>query len=355
MMGKTADVALIGVVILLEVFVLILNPLSGANTFQMMVYGVTFSPLRVVMFLGAAFIILMLVTFHLKDSGEYAHIFYLLSLSTVTVWILNSGVPNMDSFLAFISEILQKIGVHASIQTETAFYLYILVLLLLITSFFYSAPRRSRELGFIIFGVLFSAPFFRSLIYPPTPELIGITAFMLSISLVTSLVFSPKTFKLLFQTLLLSVLTVVAVAMEPWNIVLPVAFILTFPRKKRNIVYVILVLLGFVAALRVGIVWSPRTSGLGFGLVFSQLLLPIALIGYSLLFRGDAIVSILKNSKGPTPFLVFLLLVFLIGSLITRRLLPYAAITLTILSIRLVFHTRDSGRVIIRREESSRT
>ena len=354
-MGKTVDAALIGVVVLLEALVIFLNPSSGENTFQMMVYGVTFSPLRLVMFLGAAITTIMLVTIHLKDSGEYAHIFYLLSVSTVAVWILNSGVPNMDSFLAFIQESLGKIGVQASIQTETAFYVYLLVLLLLITSFFYSTPRRSRELGFIVFGVLFSAPFFRSLVYPPTPELIGITAFMISISLMTSLVFSPRGVGLLSQTLILSIVTVVAIAIEPWNIVLLVAFILTFPRKKRNIAYVVLVLLGFGAALRAGLVWSPHISGLTFKLVFSQLLLPIALIGYSLLFRSDVIIPILKNSKGPTPFLVLLLVVFLIGSITTLRLLPYVAITLTLLSIRLVFHTRDTGRIIVRKEESSKT
>ncbi len=354
-MGKTVDAALIGVVVLLEAFVLLLNPPPSGGTFGMVVYGVTFSSLRLVTFLGAAITIVILVTLHLRDSGEYAHILYLLSVSTVAVWILNSGVPNMDSFLAFIQEFLGKIGVQVSIQTETAFYVYLLVLLLLVTSFFYSAPRRSRELGFIAFGVLFSAPFFRSLVYPPTPELIGITAFMLSVSLMTSLVFSPKAFKLLSQTIILSVATVLAIAVEPWNIVLPVAFILTFPRKKRNIAYVILVLLGFGALHKAGLVWRPCVSGLTFRLVFSQLLIPIALIFYSLLFRGDVIISILRNSKGPTPFLLLLFVIFFIGSIITPRLLPYAAITLTLLSIRLVFHTRDTGRVIVKREKSSKT
>jgi len=349
-MRKSTEAALIVILIGLVTALLLVNPASAEGTFRMRSQGVTFSPIRLALFLGAALTTVALVTIHLEGSGEYAHIFYLLSVSTIAVWIMNSGVPNMNPFLAVVRDFYHKLGIHRSIPVETAFYLYLFLLLLLVTGIYYSTPRRSRELGFLIFGMLFSAPFFRNLIYPPKPELIGITAFVLSLSVMTSLVFSPRALQSLLQTMLLALFTVVAIAMEPWNAVLPAAFVLTFPRRRRNLIYVTFVLFGVGFAVSRGLIWPGFRESMNWKDVAPQLLLPVTLIVYAILFKTKTIVTILRNSKGPTPFLILLLLVFLTGSLSTARLLPYAAITLTVLSVRLVFHSRDTGRVIPKRE-----
>ncbi len=349
-MRKSTEAALIVILIGLVTALLLVNPVSAEGTFHMRSQGVTFSPIRLALFLGAALTTVVLVTLHLEGSGEYAHIFYLLSVSTITIWIMNSGVPDMSSFLAVIRDFYNRIGIQRSIPVETAFYLYLFLLLILVTALYYSAPRRSRELGFLIFGMLFSAPFFRSIVYPPKPEFIGITAFVLSISVMTSLVFSPRVLKSLLQTIALAMFTVVAIAIEPWNAVLPLAFIMMFPRRRRNIIYVTLVLFGIGIIISRGLIWTGSRESFEWKTVALQLLLPIMLVLYALLFKTRTIVTTLRNSKGPTPFLTFLLLIFLTGSISSTRLLPYAAVTLTVLSVRFVFHSRDTGKVIPKRE-----
>jgi len=158
----------------------------------------------------------------------------------------------------------------------------------------------------------------------------------------TSLVFSPKLITGAAQTLLLSAFTLLSITSEPWSAVLPVAFILTFPRKKRNAAYMALVSAGALFAWKNGLVRISLPSPVSPLEILPQLVLPVGLLVYSVLSKARTLLGILRNSKGPTPFLTLLLVVLSVVSPFNWRVIPYAVITLTVLSVRLIFHARNS-------------
>ncbi|ASJ02046.1 hypothetical protein A3L09_01580 [Thermococcus profundus] len=300
-------------------------------------------PLKAVLLFAGAVIITIIAFMHsLGTGGEYSEVFYLLAISLVAVWVVNSSPQPPQGFVSSINDALLKLGIrNLSVSSETAFGIYVYTLLLLVSGLFYTAPRHSRDLGFLTFGMLFSMPFFRSLIYPPSQEIFGLTAFVLSLSLATSLVFSPNPIIAALQTFLLSLLTLVAIAAQPWAIALPFAFILTFPRKKRNAAYLTLVVLGLFLLGRVGFLleFSPLLPPLR--TVFLQALLPLLLLGYILIFKVKQIRMVLRNTKGPTPFLILLLLAYGVGIFLNPELVPYEVLILTVLSVRMVYHLRN--------------
>lgn len=345
-MKKSTEALMMVLFMSLLTSLLLTHPSSAEQTFRINSSNVIFSSVRMLLFIGAALTMILMVSIHLEESGGYAHVFYLLSISAIAMWILNAGVPNMNPLLNLLSGILHKFGSEKTIPIETAFYIYVFILLLFITAVFYATPRRSRELGFLTFGMIFSMPFFRGIMYPPKPELIGLTAFMLSVAMATSLVFSPRFITGVLQTLILSTFTLLSILMEPWSAVLPIAFVLTFPRKRRNAAYVTFVLIGTLLASGNGLMYHPNAPGLTPRKVLLQSMLPLSLLVYAVIFKAPAIITILRNSKGPTPFLILLLATFAAGSVFSQSLVPYTLATLIVLSVRLVFHTRDGRRIL---------
>ena len=352
---KKSTKALMMILFMSFLILILIYSSSAEQTLLISSSNATFSLVRLLLFIGIALTMILVVSIHLEGAGEYAHVFYLLSISSIVMWILNAGIPDMNPILKLLSDILNRFGFKQTISTETAFYIYVFILLLFTTAVFYSTPKRSRELGFLTFGMIFSMPFFRDLIYPPKPELIGLTAFMLTVAMATSLVFSPRFITGGLQTLILSAFTLLSILMEPWSAILPIAFVLTFPRRKRNAAYVAFVLVGTLLALRNGMIYHPHAHGISQRKVLLQSVLPLSLLVYAVIFKARTIITILRNSKGPTPFLVFLLVTFAVGSIFSQSLIPYTMTTLIVLSVRLVFHTRDSRRILMKKEEPFRT
>lgn len=304
--------------------------------------GLTFPVRGVLAFAGIAVATVVVFLYSLRKSGEYTGVFYLLAVSLLALWIINSSPEVPSGFLSSINNSLSKLGfVDLQVSPETAFYVYVYILLLLVSGLFYTAPKHSRDLGFLVFGMLFSIPFFRDILYPPHSQIFGLTAFVLSLAIATSLVFSPNVLTATLQTLLLAAVTVLAIAAQPWAIAVPFAFVLTFPRKKRNAAYMAFVLAGLFFLSKTGPLVQSSWVPLSLDEVAAQTLVPLALLGYTVTFKVRGIKAILGNTKGPTPFLLLLLMAYLLGLFLNPDLVPYAVIVLTVLSVRMVYHLRN--------------
>ncbi len=304
--------------------------------------GIAFTPARALVFLTALIATVTLVTYELGSKGEYADVLYLTAVSALSLWVANSppGVP--DGFLSFINSSLSKFGI--ALSKETLFYTHLYILLLLITALFYASPRHSREFGFLTVGMTFTMPAFRDPLYQPSTLAIGVTAFALSLAISTTLVFSVNPVKSFLQTLALSFFTVVAIVAEPWNVALPIAFVLTFPRKRRDLTYITLVTLGIIAVGKLGLLLPGAALHVPPKTALVQSLLPVLVLAYAFAGYPSGMKKIIRNTKGPTPFLLLLSLAYLVATPFEPAVFPYLLLTAAALASRSLYHTRNMER-----------
>ncbi|WP_456366465.1 hypothetical protein [Thermococcus sp.] len=304
--------------------------------------GVAFTPTKILIFSAVLIATVTLVTYELGSKGEYADVLYLIAVSALSVWVVNSppGIPN--GFLSFINSSLSKFGI--ALSKETLFYTHLYVLLLLITALFYTSPRHSREFGFLTVGMTFTMPVFRDPLYQPSTLVIGVTAFALSLAISTTLVFSVNPVKSFLQTLALSFFTVIAIVAEPWNVALPIAFVLTFPRKRRDLTYITLVTLGIIAAGKLGLLLPRAALHVPPKTALVQSLLPVLVLAYVFARYTSGMKKVIRNTKGPTPFLLLLSLAYLVATPFETAVFPYLLLTAAALASRSLYHTRSMGR-----------
>jgi len=309
---------------------------------------ISFSVVNMVVFLLISIATIGFFARQLATEG-YAWAFYLIAVSTIAVWLDNTPpLINESSLNALNSHInsLLPWGVHLS--PEKAFYTYVYLLILFVTSTFYAAPRRAREMGFLTFGLLFSMPVFRAFIYPPSFSIVGITAFTLSLALASTLVFSPNPITAAFQTIILSVTSVISIAVQPWTTVMPFAFAFSFPRKKRNIAHVTMVVLGILALLHFHLFLRPPAVEYSDRSVLPQLLLPLGIVIYAPLSGTGKKIRVLKTRKGTTPFLLVNTAILGLAAFERPGILPYALICLVALAVRLMYILgKDERRIKI--------
>jgi len=304
--------------------------------------GMVFTPTKALVFLAAVIATVTLATYELGRNGEYADILYLIAVSTLTLWVANSPPKVPNGFLSFINSSLSRFGI--ALSRETLFYTHLYILLLLITALFYTSPRYSREFGFLTVGMTFTMPVFRDSLYQPSTLVIGATAFALSIAISTTLVFSVNPVKSFLQTLALSIFTVIAIVAEPWNIALPIAFVLTFPRKKRDLTYITLVTVGIVAAGKLGLLLPRATLHTDLRTALVQSLLPMLVLAYAFLGHTSGMKKVIRNTKGPTPYLLLLSLAYLAAAPLEPDVFPYLLLTAAALASRSLYHTRSMGK-----------
>ncbi len=299
--------------------------------------GISFSAVNM-----AAFLLISTATigFFARQLGAegYAWAFYLIAVSTIAVWLDNTppliDVGSLNALNSYINSLFPW-GVH--ISPEKAFYAYVYLLILLVTATFYAAPRRAREMGFITFGLLFSMPVFRAFVYPPSLGIIGITAFTLSLALASTLVFSPNPIVAAFQTIILSATSVIAIAVQPWTAVMPFAFAFSFPRKKRNIAYVTMIVLGIIGLLHFHLFLHSPAVEYSDRSVLLQVLLPLGVVIYAPLSGTGKKIRVLKTRKGTTPFLFINTTILGLAAFERPEVLPYAIICLVTLAVRSMY------------------
>ncbi len=299
--------------------------------------NVTFSHTNLILFGGIYIITVAAFTYHLGRRGEYADVLYVMTVSLLAMWALNSKTQPIW-LQEELSNLIGRLGLHLNPSPEVVLYLYFYTILLLATSTFYIAPRHSRELGFLIFGMTFSMPLFRE--FMNSTELVGIAAFSITLALSSSFFSYSGPLRAGLEGVLLAISTVIVFSVRPIAVLIPVALILTFPRKKRNFLYLALAPVGFLMVQKNGLWLRPKFVPVSLEDAIIQLLLPTLLFTYLLIGKSKAIETGLRNTRGPTPFLLFLTAVYAIGFVYDRTIFPYLLLLISSVSARIIYQVR---------------
>ncbi|WP_297506231.1 hypothetical protein [Thermococcus sp.] len=272
------------------------------------------------LFLGV--FLLFLASF--ASSRDHTAKFFTLSGALVFTWLaLSKPSPIPDSFGPLF---LRGLEVWAGAGPETpleAFLgkafslvppveenLWFAHWVLIITAtglFFYTAPKRERELGFIAFGSAFTAPLLRDAISSLDVSALAVTALLTVLAIAVNSAFSPESGS--FHILLMAIATLFASIFNPLFLLLPLVFVATFPKRmKRNALYLLLVILGAVALAEQFPLWLGLPQ-VGFpALEFAkESALPLLVVAYLSTGWKKGF-----RMKGPTAFLTLLSVVFII-------------------------------------------
>jgi len=301
-----------------------------------------------------AFMLLLVFGLSLRRDRSYSARFFLLGLSLIFVWFTLSERPEVSG--AFLGVLFRALSVAAGSSPtspldaiigailsvvppidENLWLAHWLFLMTLTGLFFYVAPRRERELGFLAFGLVFASPAFRSHVATVGTALPGIVLMLLSIAVMTNASFLPGP-RRTAEIVLLSAVTLLASFFNPYLLLFPLFFALTYPgRRLRNLSYLLVVWLGFWFICRLygfGWLWrwvhfSPHAS---FVKVFvEQTLLSLIVIFYALATGLERI-----RWRGPTAFVTLSTLVFLAIAPFVGGFFPYALTLVSVLAVRLV-------------------
>ena len=306
-------------------------------------------------YLLAFILVSVLLGLPLRGRGHHAGSFYILTVSLIFVWSINSPPLSMTNFFlkTFFDGLTVWAGGGASsplaamlgiffrfaspIEENIVFAHWILILILASLSF-YIAPKGCRDLGFLIFGITFVSPAFRNSIVQISGNTIGILSFAIVLALVSNLHVSLTTRETLLQVLLLSAFTLLATIINPYVLLIPIAFLLAFPgRPTRNLGYLLISLAGawilyevFPPYLGSFFHFSNPTPGRWAVFLFQGL--PAILV----LLYGLRDGSRLKRKRGHTPFLLTLTVLYALMLPFAPFLFPYAMISLSALTTRVV-------------------
>ncbi|ASJ07994.1 hypothetical protein A3L11_01625 [Thermococcus siculi] len=299
--------------------------------------------------------IFVLFLVSLGSEGGHAGRFYVLAFSLYALWYLTADVPRLTE--GFLAQLLSSLefavgGVPSSplsalmggvfrvvppIEENIVFIHWLLVLLVLSFSF-YLAPRRARELGFLVFGLAFVAPMFRAGFGHVSGSVLGMAGFVITLAIISNVTFSPEAWKALLQTGVMSMFTLLAVAINPYLTLVPLAFVAAFPKRHvRNYAYLII-------------------TGAGAFLLYEAFGMPISLppemdpraaeyLKEFLLNGGLIVVTALYAAfnrkgritmKGMPAFLILPPIVSLPMAFFVPSLFPYCILLLAAMTVRLI-------------------
>ncbi|ASJ06070.1 hypothetical protein [Thermococcus pacificus] len=307
-----------------------------------------------VAFLLLAFFLMLLFLILLSNDDSHAGRFYALAFSLYVLWYLTAERPlftegflmDMLSALKFTVGGLPDSPLSAlmgaafrfipPIEENVVFIHWVLVLIILSFSF-YLAPKKARELGFLVFGLAFVAPMFRSYLGHISGSALGLAGFVITLSVICNVTFSPEKWKALLQTAVLSLFTLLAIAINPYLVAIPLIFVIAFPKRHlRNYVY--LVITGASAFLMYRAFGTPQ--GLPTGISANAL----SYLKDFLLNSGLAIATAVYAAanrkeirmKGPTAFLFLTTVIYLPAAFFIPSLFPYSFVLLAALTVRLI-------------------
>jgi len=310
--------------------------------------GIEFHPARLATFIAVFLALVIVFTVAMEDSSTRA--FYVIIAFLIGVWSLNTSPSFTKPALKLFYSLLIKsssLGLSPGwISLENMFYAHVVLMLLTVTMIFYTAPRRFRELGFVISGLLMAVPMVRDQISTISPLSLAFFIFATTIAMVSNFTFPENRRKSILQTVTLSIFTSVSILLQPLTAILPIAFVLTFPRRKRNILYLSMTAVGVVTGFVLGhaewhAIWSAlreESVEVSWNSALLQLALPLTLASY-LLLKG----RVIMRSKGITPFTTILTLVLGFASMLNPAIIPYFFLSLMIMVMRLMIGVEERG------------
>ncbi|EHR79307.1 hypothetical protein OCC_07461 [Thermococcus litoralis DSM 5473] len=298
--------------------------------------------------LFAGILLSLFFAFLFSRHGTYTHFFYLLVMSLFALWISNSMPFTIgEDFLknTFQSALLGNKGSLLSFALNSYFQVYspteeaLLVLHLFILFFtstliFFTAPKPYRELGFLVFGLMFASPSFRGSITDLSTS-ISVFLLVLVAALTLNAKFTEESPKVIGHVFLLSLIVAAGSLVWPYLIVFPFFTFFVFPTKSiRNSIYVGLSITFFILGINV---FSIPTISLSFDpsslLVFlREGILQLILISYLLFnFRRSVL-----NMRGGKALFFWLLVVFIPLLAYSSQLFPMVQYISSALAVRLI-------------------
>jgi len=302
-----------------------------------------------------AITIFVLFLVSLSGDGSHAGRFYTLAASLYLLWYLTADRPRLtEGFLAYLLSSLEfAVGglpdsplsalmggvfrVIPPIEENIVFIHWLLVLLVLSFSF-YVAPRRAREMGFLVFGMTFVAPMFREGFGQVSGSALGMAGFVITLAIISNVTFSPEAWKALLQTAVLSAFTLLAVAINPYLVMIPLIFVAAFPKRHlRNYAYLLITGAGvflLYGAFGIPVSLPPEMNPGALEYLQEFLLnggLVVATALYAAFNRKGRI-----GLKGMTAFLTLATLAYLPMAFFVPSLFPYCLLLLAALAVRLI-------------------
>ncbi|WP_058946901.1 hypothetical protein [Thermococcus sp. 2319x1] len=302
------------------------------------VYGLLFAGIFLVLFFA----------FWFSNHGTYTHFFYLLVVSLLAFWVSNS-MPftigedflknTFQSALMETKDSLLSLALNSYFQVyspteEALLVLHLFILFFTSTLIFFTAPKPYRELGFLVFGLMFSSPSFRNSIADFSTN-IGVFLLVLVAALTLNAKFTEGSPKVMGQVFLLSLVVAAGSLVWPYLIVFPFFTFFVFPTKSiRNSIYLGLSITFFILGANV---FSIPEISLSFdpGSLFVFLregILQLILISYLLFdFRRSIL-----NMRGGKALFFWLLVIFVPLSACSPQLFPMVQYISSALAVRLI-------------------
>lgn len=309
----------------------------------------------VVAFLGLSLLVVVVFLTALRGDRTHAGSFYAIAVSLYVLWALTSWrAAFTDSFLrVFLHALEFSVGGTASSPLsaimgfafrfippieENILFIHWLLILLIVSFSFYLAPKRARDLGFIIVGFLLVAPMFRLGLDSVGGGALGLASLVVALAIIGNVTFSPEWWKAFLQTLVLSAFTLLAAAINPYLSIIPLVFVLAFPKRHlRNYAYLTITALGvFLIYRTVGFgVSLPRSVHPDFVEHLERFLmdggLMLATAFYAAAHGGEKM-----RMKGQTAFLLLMALIYIPMAFFVPSLFPYDFVILAALTVRLL-------------------
>lgn len=274
-----------------------------------------------ILFLGISLLFLLA----LARSEEHATKFFVLSSSLVFTWILLSKPsPPAESFQRLFLKGLE-VAVGAPPRTpleallggffsvvppieENLWLVHWLFLLIMTGLFFYVVPKGERELGFVAFGLAFSAPLLRNSVASTTISAGGMALVLLTLAVMMNSTLTPESS--FIHSLTMSLLTLLTAVFNPLLLLIPLAFFVTYPeRLNRNALYFFLLIAETVLLGALFPAWfRPSKVSFDWFEFLKDSLLPFMVIVY-LCWKERK--SVRGEIKRPTTFLAVLFFLFL--------------------------------------------
>lgn len=198
--------------------------------------------------------------FGLMRDSPYARSLYILTTLLLMVWFLNgwSALSVSPSFVnGPLHEALRiKSGIYSREPLAYILYpwialfgsddfsllfLHSYIIFLVASLMFFLVPKPSREMGFVLFGMFFSVPHIRASVSTLSGSLFTLLLFELLLAVGLNFTFVKNRGVALVEVAVFASLTAATALLSPAALLIPVAFIITYPKGyKRNYLYLLL-------------------------------------------------------------------------------------------------------------------
>ncbi|WP_048151197.1 hypothetical protein [Palaeococcus ferrophilus] len=202
----------------------------------------------------------LLLFLGLIGDSSYARALYILTTLLLVMWFLNGwdALSVSPSFVnGPVSEALRiQSGVYPreplayilypwvaffGFDDVSLLFLHSYIIFLVASLMFFLVPKPSREMGFVLFGMFFSVPYVRASISTLSSSLFLLLLFKLLLAVGLNFTFVKNRGVAVFEVVVFAALTAATALLSPAALLVPVAFIITYPKGyRRNYLYLLL-------------------------------------------------------------------------------------------------------------------